>query len=105
MNSLKETIKAVMPEKAWAALKRARFQLEMSRFHPYRATHTYCGFPLEIHIADSLARGWYDHDWPQMPELELLQMHKLQPGAKVFDLGAHQCVVALMLSRMVGPAG
>jgi FkbM family methyltransferase len=49
--------------------------------------------------------GWYDHEWPELREIELLRKHRLKPGALVFDLGAHQGVVALILARIVGPAG
>jgi FkbM family methyltransferase len=59
-----------------------------------------------VHIADPLAQGWYDHDWDVGSEITLLQRHgRLRPGARVFDLGAHQGVVALMLSGIAGPEG
>ncbi len=35
----------------------------------------------------------------------MLRSHGLKSGATVFDLGAHQCVVALILSRLVGSTG
>lgn len=70
-----------------------------------RVRHTYGGFPLDIVLADPLAEGWYDHDWIDTSELDLLRRHQLREGARVFDLGAHQCVVALMLSRIVGSTG
>jgi FkbM family methyltransferase len=35
----------------------------------------------------------------------LLKRGQLKPGARVFDLGAHQCVVAMMLAKIVGPDG
>ena len=52
-----------------------------------------------------MAEEWYDHDWPMTPELERLRESRLGAGARVFDLGAHQGVVALILSRVVGAAG
>ena len=67
--------------------------------------HTYRGFPLQVYLADPLAEGWYDHDWPRMPEIEMLELHRLRAGARIFDLGAHQCVIALVLSKIVGPRG
>jgi FkbM family methyltransferase len=77
----------------------------LSRFKKHIVRHDYGGFPLDLLIADPLARGWYDHDWPELPEIALLRQHQLKPGARVFDLGAHQCVVALMLAKDVGPDG
>jgi FkbM family methyltransferase len=69
------------------------------------ARHSYGGYPLAISLEDPVAEGWYDHDWPLMPELACLGQSRLGTGARVFDLGAHQGVVALMLSRLVGSAG
>lgn len=74
-------------------------------FRPYAATHRYAGFEFTLYITDRIARQWYDHDWEELPEHALLRMHKLGPGARVFDLGAHQAVVALMVSRFVGDTG
>jgi len=67
--------------------------------------HTYGGFPLDVYLADPLGEGWYDHDWLDTPELDLLRRYRLREGARVFDVGAHQCIVALMMSRIVGFTG
>jgi FkbM family methyltransferase len=67
--------------------------------------HRYGGHPLAISLEDPVAEEWYDHDWPLMPELVRLRESRLGAGARVFDLGAHQGVVALTLARLVGPAG
>jgi FkbM family methyltransferase len=67
--------------------------------------HRYGSGELLVELADPLAVGWYDLDWPQPPEFPLLSRSRLRPGAVVFDLGAHQGIVALMLAREVGPAG
>ena len=74
-------------------------------YRPRRVRHTYGGFSLDIDLADPLAEGWYDHDWPELAEVVLLCQAGLGPGARVFDLGAHQGVVALMLARIVEPNG
>src|SRR5262249_11761925 len=67
--------------------------------------HFYGGFPLRILLSDSTAETWYDIDWPELPEIELLRQHRLKPGARVFNIGAHQGVVALMLARIVEREG
>jgi FkbM family methyltransferase len=77
----------------------------LRRFTPYTVEHTYAGFPLKVRIADPLAGGWYDRDWGPLPEIDLLCRRGLEAGARVFDLGAHQGVVAMILARHVGPAG
>jgi FkbM family methyltransferase len=60
---------------------------------------------LTVSIEDPVGEEWYDHDWPLPPEMAALADSRLKPGARVFDLGAHQAVVALMLSRLVGDDG
>jgi FkbM family methyltransferase len=52
-----------------------------------------------------LARSWYDHDWTRLDEIELLSRNGLDEGALVFNFGAHQNVVAMMLAKEVGPTG
>jgi FkbM family methyltransferase len=95
----------VLPPAIHRALRRRRAARLIDSYQPREVAHVYAGFPLTLHLADPLAEGWYDHDWPGQGELAFLQQGRLRPGARVFDLGAHQCVVALILSRMVGAGG
>jgi FkbM family methyltransferase len=74
-------------------------------FKPRQVQHVYGSRTMTIHVTDPLALGWYDSDWPEPAEVSLLRKHKLVEGATVFDLGAHQGVVALMLADAVGVAG
>jgi FkbM family methyltransferase len=67
--------------------------------------HSYGLHQLAVSLEDPVAEDWYDHDWPVTPELACLSRSRLGPGARVFDLGAHQGVVALMLARFVGSGG
>jgi FkbM family methyltransferase len=77
----------------------------MSEYQPRAVKHNYGGFDLEVYLADPMAELWYDHDWGELPEVALLGKHRLKPGSKVFDIGSHQCVVALMLAEIVGSNG
>jgi FkbM family methyltransferase len=53
-----------------------------------------------------MGRSWYDHDWLLPAEIALLaDRGRLREGARVFDVGAHQGVVAMMLADRVGPSG
>ncbi len=70
-----------------------------------RVRHNYGGYDLELELVDPMGAGWYDHDWPVLPEIEFLMRHRLRPGAAVFDIGAHQALVAMMVARTVGPDG
>ena len=94
-----------LPSRAIKQLRTVKSYLAVCFFRPYEARHKYAGFDLTVHITDRTGRLWYDHDWEELPEHTLLKTLKLKPGAKVFELGAHQAVVALMVSRIVGETG
>jgi FkbM family methyltransferase len=88
---------------AYRAARRRRFRQSIAAYAPRVVEHTYDGTPLRVCLRDPLAEGWYDHDWDTQPELDLLgERGRLTPGAVVFDLGAHQGVVALMCAARVG---
>lgn len=86
-------------------LRLARVWSSVRFYRERKVTHVYGGFPLSIWLTDPLAQGWYDADWSDLSEITLLKTGRLKAGARVFDLGAHQCVVAMMLSRIVGTEG
>lgn len=94
-----------LPAPAIRHLRGVKSYMAVCFFRPYEARHNYAGFDLSVHITDRTGQLWYDHDWEELPEHTLLRTSRLKPGAKVFELGAHQAVVALMVSRMVGPTG
>jgi FkbM family methyltransferase len=104
-NWLTATIKALLPTRTIAAIQQKRLASHIAGFAPQIAEHDYHGVKLRVSIRDSLAAGWYDRDWPEMPELTLLQRSGLRPGANVFDIGAHQGVVAMVAAKLVQPRG
>ena len=67
--------------------------------------HQYGGAAFRVHLTDPTAEKWYDVDWPRLAEIDLLKKHRLTAGATVFDIGAHQGIVALMLAQLVGGGG
>jgi FkbM family methyltransferase len=69
--------------------------------------HTYLGYPLKISLQDDVGEEWYDtlYTDDRVPDVEFLQRGQLKAGAIVFDLGAHQGVVAMILARLVGETG
>jgi protein-L-isoaspartate(D-aspartate) O-methyltransferase (PCMT) len=97
--------RALLPAPALREIRRRRVHAQIATYRRRVVEHTYAGHPLRIALRDPLAEGWYDHDWGTQPEIDVLRSGRLRPGARVFDLGAHQGVVALMLARIVGPAG
>lgn len=102
---MKHLIKTIVPKRLWTLLRMLRLRLSYVSYGHRRVRHTYGGYELELELIDPMGAGWYDHDWPELPEIKLLKRHRLQRGAKVFDIGAHQCVVAMMLAKTVGPEG
>lgn len=102
---VKQFLRKVLPSWLLARLRLAKLRRHVARYKARQVRHTYGEVELDIYIADRLGEGWYDRDWPELPEIALLRRHKLKSGAKVFNLGAHQCVFALMLAKEVGPEG
>jgi len=76
-------------------------------FRPRVVEHRYGDCVLKVSLADPVSLEWYDHDWSEaeMPDIAALRTSRLRKGAMVFDIGAHQGVVALMLAHEVGPTG
>jgi FkbM family methyltransferase len=99
------------PRAALLRLKREAFHVyqgwrvhrTVTRFEARTVEHEYAGLRLRVAIEDPVGQGWYDKDWPELNEIVFLRAHGLTPGATVFDIGAHQGVVAMILARHVAP--
>lgn len=102
---IKAVFRSLLPAPWVARLRVARIRWAVRCFRRQVVRRDYCGQTLSVLLADPLAAAWYGQGWPPSPEIELLRRHQLRPGARVFDLGAHQGVVAMILARLVGRAG
>jgi FkbM family methyltransferase len=102
---VKQLAKRVLPKSVLRQIRLFKQQRTLSHFKSWIVHHEYCGFPLDVEIADPTGASWYDCDWELLPEIDLLRKSRLKPGSVVFDLGAHQAVVALMLSKIVAGDG
>jgi FkbM family methyltransferase len=102
---MKAIVKAITPEFIQQGIRRVMFARRLKAYKHRVVEHVYHGQKLNVSLQDELAAGWYDQDWGKMPELTLLQSSRLKPKATVFDIGAHQGVVAMVLSRLVGADG
>ena len=102
---LRTFVMPLLPQALASGLRRWHRHRLVERAGHTIVTHSYGGHQLKVVLADPLSRGWYDRDWPMLPELRQLKRSRLRPGARVFNLGAHQAVVALMLAREVGSTG
>ncbi len=103
--SIKGVIKTIVPKQVWTQLRMLRSSYTHASYRRQRVRHNYGGFELELELIDPMGADWYGRDWPELAEIALLKQHGLRPGARVFDIGAHQGVVALMLAKTVGPEG
>ena len=97
--------KAMLPASVQSYIRAWKHRRVQLRFQPRVVSHRFGATPLKVALRDVLAVEWYDHDWPEPLEITFLKTLSLRPGATVFDLGAHQCVVALMLAAAVGDTG
>jgi FkbM family methyltransferase len=100
---MKQVIRSIVPTRVWNWLRVLRIRYIIWSSPRQRARHNYGGFDLNVEVGDPMGRGWYDHDWEVLSEVAMLKQYGLRPGATVFDIGAHQCVVAMILSREVEP--
>jgi FkbM family methyltransferase len=98
--------KSVLPVAVANRIRVAAYRWTLRRFRPFRVRRSWAGYPFELWISDPTAKSWYDHDSPETPpEMSFLAQHRLRSGATVFDCGAHQCVIAMILAKFVGATG
>jgi FkbM family methyltransferase len=100
-----KVLKRVLPSATTGWLRGLRAKFNVATFSPRVVRHNYGTGPLSVYISDPIAESWYDRDWAQLPELTALGRSQMTSGACIFDIGAHQGVVAMMLARQVGPDG
>ncbi|MCI0744389.1 MAG: FkbM family methyltransferase [Verrucomicrobia subdivision 3 bacterium] len=90
----------------WAGWLRVwKMRRSLKTFHPRWVTHQYGENTFQVRIEDDLGQWWYDNDWQELPEIAFHAQRKLKPGATVFDFGAHQGIVAMMLASKVKQEG
>ena len=65
------------------AAQHLRLSLSKATFARRVVEHNYCGEMLKVNIEDPLGQAWYDGDWPQLHEIDLLTSSRLKPGALV----------------------
>jgi FkbM family methyltransferase len=97
--------RTITPAPVRRYLQRRKLERLVAAFRRRVVEHRYGDVSLRVELADPLAAGWYDHDWPLPAELAVLRRGRLLQGARVFDVGAHQGVVGLMLAQCVGSGG
>lgn len=102
---LKRIARQIVPAPLWQRLRRRQQRKHVRTFRRRTVEHTYAGVPLRVQIADEMSAGWYDNDWPSHTTIDFLDERGVLADATVFDCGAHQGVVALVLAARCGPGG
>jgi FkbM family methyltransferase len=105
-DGLKAVLRRIMPHSIYRRYRRRKIASIIAGYTPREVTHSYGGHRLRIRLEDPLAEAWYDRDW-QEPEMItfLRERNALGAGSTVFDLGAHQAVLALIIARATGETG
>ena len=104
--NLRSAAKLVLPQAVTNQLRVAAYRWTLRRFRPYQVRRSWAGYQFDLWISDPTAKSWYDRDAPEIPtEMSFLAQHRLRSGATVFDCGAHQCVIAMILAKFVGATG
>lgn len=101
----RQCLKQILPVRLTHAIQQHLLRRSIASYSDRVVRHRYGGHEFAVHLTDNLAHGWYDHDWEEPQEITLLKQWSLKPGAVVFDLGAHQGVVAMMLAAACSPGG
>ena len=102
---VRHALLGLLPPSILGRLRAWRVRQIVDAYAPRVVEHTYGSARLRVHLGDPLGAGWYDHDWAKLPEIAALHGRTVREGARIFDIGAHQGVVAMMLAREVGTAG
>lgn len=103
--TIRTALAPLIPSRVFSRLQQLKAEIAIRNYTPRDVEHTYGQHRLSVHLHDPLAAAWYDRDWKRPAEFALLEASRLTSGALVFDIGAHQCVMAMLLAKDVGPQG
>jgi FkbM family methyltransferase len=107
VDPLKKQLRRVLPYWAVSLLRSARAKYSFQSFKPRIVRHQFGKYDFQIELVDFDGAQWFDQDYDEnfFSEIPMLQRNKLVPGAKVFDVGANQCLQAMMMAKEVAPGG
>jgi FkbM family methyltransferase len=98
-------IKKILPKKIIAQLRIFKQKLMLYLYDKKLVSNKYAGHSFDVVIADNVAEGWYGNGIRLLSDIDFLFKNMKRKGAKVFDLGAHQGVVAMIMAKEVGEEG
>jgi len=105
MTGAKQVVMRYLPAEVQKHARSLIRGLRRRRFTQRIIVRRYGDFDVTICLVDQKSASWYDQERDFEPEIAALRRHRLKPGAIVFDLGAHQGVVATALAKLVAPDG
>jgi FkbM family methyltransferase len=103
--SLAFIARKILPAPVFSWLKMKRLKRQFSQFEKYVVEREFAGYPIKIEIGDPVAKHWYDLGNQDADDVKILLKGQLKKGSTVFDIGAHQAVVALSFAFAVGENG
>jgi FkbM family methyltransferase len=102
---VRDLAKKIVPASVLRSVRTWRYRTEQAAYPKRQIQRLYGDIRPLVELIDKKGQSWYDRDRAFEPEIEILRHYRLRPGACVFDLGAHQGVVALALAHLVGQTG
>jgi FkbM family methyltransferase len=97
--------KRYLPQPIVDVLRMMKYRMDLATFPRRVVSHRYGSHNLHMNIYDRVAGEWYDKDWTLPPEIEFFSHDQIPRNGRVFDLGAHQCLIAMLLARELVPDG
>lgn len=105
LGRIKGILRKHIPGAAWSILKLLWAKYSFGTFCPRTVRHRFGDHELFMRLVDLDGAEWYDRDYDEFPEINLLRQHQLVAGARVFDAGANQCLQAMLMAKAVAPDG
>ncbi|MGN6459716.1 MAG: FkbM family methyltransferase [Pseudolabrys sp.] len=103
--ALENYAKRYLPQPAVDVLRLMKYRMDLARFPKKVVRHVYGSHTMQMNISDRVASEWYDKDWTLPPEIEFFSHGQIVKSGRIFDLGAHQCLIAMLLARDIVPEG
>ncbi len=97
--------KRYLPRPVVDVLRMVKYRMDLATFQKRVVSHRYGTHNLQMNIHDRVAGEWYDKNWSLPPEIEFFLNDRVPRDGRIFDLGAHQCLIAMLLARDVVPEG
>ena len=99
LKAMKRKLGAILPVSLQRNVRRGLSEWRSARFRPYLTSHKVFGVNLNIYIADSIGKEWYDHDQDKVPFVRHYET-SLASSRLILYIGAHYGVYANAFARM-----